>query len=150
MNKDYPKISVVMPVYNTDEMPLRRSIESILNQTYGNFEFLIINDGSVNNVKDVVLSYDDERIIYIENESNKGIEYSLNRGFKLAKGEYIARMDSDDYSYPQRFEKQINLMDSDLSIDLSTGAMKVFDEYNNRTFVYGDADILNDYLYPAY
>ena len=67
MNKDYPKISVVMPVYNTDEMPLRRSIESILNQTYGNFEFLIINDGSVNNVKDVVLSYDDERIIYIEN-----------------------------------------------------------------------------------
>lgn len=147
MNKDYPKISVVMPVYNTDEMPLRRSIESILNQTYGNFEFLIINDGSVNNVKDVVLSYDDERIIYIENESNKGIEYSLNRGFKLAKGEYIARMDSDDYSYPQRFEKQINLMDSDLSIDLSTGAMKVFDEYNNRTFVYGDADISNDYLY---
>ena len=68
-----PKISVLMPVYNTQEDYLREAISSILNQTYSDFEFIIINDGSTNNAKEVILSYQDERIKYYENSKNLGV-----------------------------------------------------------------------------
>ena len=103
-------ISVLMPVYNTKEEFLRTAIESILNQTFSNFEFIIINDGSTNNAEDVILSYKDDRIIYLKQE-NQGIVAALNNGWDRAKGEYIARMDSDDISFPDRFEKQIEYLE---------------------------------------
>ena len=112
-----PKISVVMPVYNTKEEFLREAIESILNQTYSDFEFIIINDGSTNNAEDVILSYKDNRIVYIKQE-NQGIVGALNNGILAAKGEYIARMDSDDISLPYRFEKQVNFLDSNPQISI--------------------------------
>ena len=111
------KISVLMPVYNTKEEFLRTAIESILNQTYSNFEFIIINDGSTNNAEDVILSYKDERIVYLKQE-NKGIVSALNNGWDKASGEYIARMDSDDISLSERFEKQIEFLENNSEYSL--------------------------------
>ena len=111
------KVSVLMPVYNTEESYLKQAIESILNQTYTNFEFIIINDGSTNNSKEIIQSYDDRRIRYFEQE-NKGLIYTLNRGLSLCKGDYIARMDSDDISLPRRFEKQVKVLDNNRNIGI--------------------------------
>lgn len=110
-----PKISVVMPVYNTKEEWLREAIESILNQSYKDFEFIIIDDGSNKSIEPVVNSYNDDRIVFIR-QNNQGIARSLNSGFKIAKGEYIARMDSDDISMPERFEKQVTFLDNNPQI----------------------------------
>ncbi len=113
-----PKISVVMPVYNTKEEWLREAIESILNQTYSDFEFIIINDGSENGTEDVILSYKDKRIKYIKNEENLGIARSRNKANKLAQGEYIAIMDSDDIALPERFEKQVKFLDNNPEVSV--------------------------------
>lgn len=110
-----PKISVVMPVYNTKEEWLREAIESILNQSYKDFEFIIIDDGSDKPIESIVNSYNDTRIVLIRQE-NQGIAKSLNYGFKISKGEYIARMDSDDISMPERFEKQVTFLDNNPQI----------------------------------
>lgn len=106
-----------MPVYNTDEEYLRAAIESILNQTFEDFELLILNDGSTNNAEEVILSYKDERIKYYKSE-NCGIANTLNKGMLLASGEYIARMDSDDISLPQRFEKQLKYFEKNNDISI--------------------------------
>lgn len=105
-----PLISVVMSVYNGEKY-LAEAIESILNQTYKNFEFIIVNDGSKDNSIEIIKSYmnQDNRIVLIDRE-NKGLPYSLNEGISIAKGEYIARMDADDISLPMRFKKQIDYM----------------------------------------
>lgn len=107
---DAPVISVVMSVYNGQKY-LRESIDSILNQTYKNFEFIIINDGSKDDSLDMLLEYQtkDNRISIV-NQNNIGLTRSLNRGVKLAVSEYIARQDADDISLPTRFEKQLNYM----------------------------------------
>lgn len=108
-----PKVSVLMPVYNTREEYLRPAIESILNQTFSNFEFIIINDGSTDNSPQVVQEYADKdsRIKFINNKKNSGLIAVLNQGLELCTGEYIARMDSDDISRPERFAKQVAYMD---------------------------------------
>lgn len=113
-----PKISVLMPVYNTEEEYLREAIESILSQDFEDFEFLIINDGSQNNAEKVILSYEDERIKYHKNEKNLGLIDTLNKGLELATGEYIARMDSDDVSLPERFKKQVAFLDENSDVDV--------------------------------
>lgn len=100
-----PLVSIVMPVYNGSKF-LRESIDSILSQTLTDFEFLIINDGSVDDSELIILSYHDPRIKYVKNECNLGIVESLNKGVELSKGKYIARMDADDISLPTRIEKQ--------------------------------------------
>lgn len=111
-----PLISVVMSVYNTDEVYLRDAIESILNQTYRNFEFLIINDGCNEQTYQVLKEYDDSRISIINNQENIGLTKSLNKGIKLSKGKYIARMDADDVSLPKRFEYQVKYMEANQDI----------------------------------
>ncbi len=103
-------ISVIMPVHNTPADMLNQAIQSILKQTYENFEFLIIDDCSNEETKKVIHGYSDNRIRIIENNDNLGITKSLNIGLDEAQGEFIARMDSDDISLPQRFEKQIIFM----------------------------------------
>lgn len=148
----YPKYSVLMSVYYKEKPEwLDYSIDSMLKQTIFPDEFVLVEDGPLTPELDSVVEKYVKKYPKLFNivkiKKNGGLGPALKKGVEACSNEYIARMDSDDYSYPQRFEKQINLMDSDLSIDLSTGAMKVFDEYNNRTFVYGDADILNGYLY---
>ena len=110
-------ISVVMPVYNCQDY-LNESIESILNQTYRNFEFIIINDGSTDNSLKIINSYAklDKRVVLISRE-NKGLVQSLNEGFKLAQGKYITRMDADDISHLKRLELQNKFMEENLDID---------------------------------
>ncbi len=100
-------VSVIMSNYNTPEVYLREAIESILNQTYSDFEFIIVDDCSTDNSLDILASYDDPRIVLLKNEENLGITKSLNRALKIAKGEYVARMDGDDIALPERFEKQV-------------------------------------------
>lgn len=107
MNLESGLISVIMSNYNTPEEYLRESIESILNQTYSNFEFIIVDDCSTDNSLNVIKSYKDNRIIVIENTKNLGLTKSLNKALKQAKGEFVARMDADDISLPTRFEKQV-------------------------------------------
>ena len=110
-----PKVSVLLPVYNTKEEYLRASIESILNQTYTDFELLILNDASTDkNVEKVVQFYSDKRIIYYKNDSNLGISGSRNKLIKMAKGQYLAVMDHDDISLPQRLSKQVEFLDNHL------------------------------------
>lgn len=121
-----PKLSVIMPVYNTKEEYLRESIESILNQTFADFNFIIVNDASTNNAQDVILSYKDERIVYIKNEKNLGISSTLNKGIEAANSEYIIRMDSDDISLPERFEKQVEFMDKNPHVDISGTNIQMF------------------------
>lgn len=109
--KNSPLISVVMSVCN-DEKYLSEAIESILNQTYTNFEFIIINDGSTDSSFDIIQEYmqKDERIVLISRE-NKGLPYSLNEGIEKAKGKYIARMDSDDISKSERIQMQLEFLE---------------------------------------
>ncbi len=112
-----PMISVIMPVYNGEKY-LKEAIDSILNQTYGDFELIILNDGSTDYTEEIILSYDDPRIAYVENDKNLQIVQALNKGIELAKGKYIARMDADDISLPERFGKQINFMENNTDIDV--------------------------------
>lgn len=101
-----PKISVIMPAYNAEKY-IAEAIDSILGQTFGDFEFIILNDCSKDRTEEIILSYDDPRIVYVKNEENMGVARTLNKGLELAKGEYIARMDADDISLPERFAKQV-------------------------------------------
>ena len=87
-----PKVSVLISVYN-GEYYLKEAVDSILNQTFRDFEFIIIDDGSTDNTNHIIKSYSDFRIRLIENEKNIGLTKSLNRGIDLCRGEYIARMD---------------------------------------------------------
>ena len=112
------KVSVLMPVYNTNEVFLREAIDSVLNQTFSNFKLIIVNDGSTNNVEDVILSYDDNRIIYHKNPKNLGLPKTRNKLFRLAEGDYCAILDSDDIALPQRLEKQISFMDKHYDVGI--------------------------------
>lgn len=113
-----PVVSVLMPVYNAETDIFKIAIESILNQTFTNFEFIIINDGSTNNTEEIILSYKDERIKYIKNEENLKIIKTLNKGLELARGKYIARLDADDYCDITRLEKQVKYLEENPEIGL--------------------------------
>ena len=108
-----PRVSVLMPAYNSEKY-IATAIESILNQTFSDFEFIIINDGSTDNTAKIVRQYArrDPRIKFIDNKKNRGLIAVLNMGLDLCTGEYIARMDSDDVSRPQRFKLQVEYMDA--------------------------------------
>jgi glycosyltransferase involved in cell wall biosynthesis len=95
-----------MAVYN-GEPYLHEALESILQQSFGDFEFLIINDGSTDRTREIVLSYSDPRICLLDNPGNLGLTRSLNRGLALARGEFVARQDADDISEPQRLARQV-------------------------------------------
>src|SRR3989338_4267706 len=126
-----PKISVIMSVYNgmplgpqsaswrtrtASSAYLKDAVESILNQTYENFEFIIVDDASVDNSWDYLKNLNDHRIKLIKNKKNLGLAASLNKALKVAKGNYIARMDADDISLPTRFEEQVNYLQKNPSI----------------------------------
>lgn len=112
MDSRNPKVSVLMPVYNTKEEHLREAIDSILHQTFTDFEFLILNDASTDrNVERIIKSYDDDRIIYAVNDRNLGISDTRNRLIKMAKGEYLAVVDHNDISMPERFAEQVSWLD---------------------------------------
>lgn len=128
--KKIPKISVIMSTYNTDKEFLKSSIESILNQTYSNFEFIIVCDGSVNDFN-IINEYDDERIVIIKHDKSVGLTKSLNEAIKISKGEYIARMDSDDISLKNRFMVQLNFLEKNKNINICSTFCKYIGDKNN-------------------
>ena len=107
-----------MPVYNASSF-LKESIDSILSQSFTDFEFLIINDGSTDPSANIIDSYTDYRIKHIKFPVNGGITKALNTGLDIAQGEYIARMDADDLALPQRLEKQVMFMDQNPDVGVS-------------------------------
>lgn len=134
-----PLISVIMSVYNS-EAHLRESVSSILGQGFDDFEFIIINDGSSDGTAGILEEFaeSDPRIILVHQE-NTGLTRALNKGLVMAKGKYIARQDADDVSYPERFEKQVGMLEKNPDIvligggsddvyeDGSTGCWRVYD-----------------------
>ncbi|MBI5569080.1 MAG: glycosyltransferase [Desulfomonile tiedjei] len=116
MQRSGPRVTVLMSVFN-DQGYLREAIESILNQTFRDFEFLIIDDGSTQPFDHILAACRDPRIVMIRHE-NMGLTRSLNRGLRSAAGTYIARMDADDVSLPTRLETQIGEFDRNPRLDL--------------------------------
>lgn len=126
----HTKISVIMGVYNC-ESTIKQSIECIINQTESNWELIICDDGSIDNTFDIVQKYSKvypNKIIALSNDCNKGLNYSLNRCLKIAKGSYIARMDGDDLCSPNRFEEELNILENNPDIAIVSTGMEYFDE----------------------
>lgn len=123
----YPAISVILPVFNAEEF-VAESMQSILNQTFEDFELLVINDGSTDRSKDIILSFQDKRIKYIDNRNNQGLIRTLNKGLYFAKGEFIARMDADDLCKANRFEKQVDFFRQDNEVDILGAYQYVINE----------------------
>lgn len=118
-------VSVVLPAYNA-ELYLKEAIDSVLLQTFTDFELIILNDGSSDRTEEIILSYSDQRIVYIKNEENLGLIGTLNKGIALAKGKYIARMDADDICDTCRFERQIEYLQEHPDIEcLGTFAVEI-------------------------
>ena len=108
-----PRVSVLVPIYNTNRTHLRQCIDSILNQTFGDFELIILNDSPENNELDnIITQYNDPRIRYAKNDYNMGISKSRNKLINLANGEYLAIHDHDDISHPTRFQHQVDFLDN--------------------------------------
>lgn len=127
-------ISVIMSTYNESEEELESSICSILKQTYSNIEFLIVNDNPENKqLRNVLLAVKDSRVRIIENPQNMGLVNSLNRAWKLAKGNIIARMDADDVSKPNRLEDQLRIMQEG-NYDLLGCNMEMVDDLGNEIY----------------
>lgn len=112
-----PRVSVVMAVFNGEQY-LSQAVESILNQTFVDFEFIVIDDGSTDNTSAILENFDDPRLVNLHNQQNEGLPASLNRGLSVAKGEYIARQDADDVSMPERFAQQVAYLDSHPKVGL--------------------------------
>ncbi len=129
-----PLVSVVMSVYNGERF-LREAIESILSQTFRDFEFIIVNDGSTDGTAGILNSYalSDSRVRVFEQE-NMGQCASDNRGCSLARGKYIARMDSDDVSMRDRLERQIAFLENHEKVGLLGGAVEIIDDRGRRAF----------------
>lgn len=136
------KVSIIMGVFNSQsEKKLRNSIESILNQTFKNFEFIICDDCSTKEFVKNVLDYyaqKDNRIVYIKNNENKGLAFSLDHCLKYAKGEYIARQDDDDISLPNRIEEEVKILDKNYNISIVGCNMWLYDDNG----IYGKTNLI--------
>lgn len=127
-------ISVIMGIYNC-ESTLTIAIESIINQTYSDWELIMCDDGSTDNTYQIAKNYSEqyENIVLIRNNENSGLAFSLNHCLKYAKGKYVARMDADDVSLPERFEKQVSFLNKNNEFDLVGSWIQLFDGLNDLT-----------------
>ena len=125
-----PELSVILTVLN-GESYISAAIESILNQTFRDFELIVINDGSTDTTSVIIESYSDPRIIYLQNEKNSGIAKSLNTGLSIAQGKYIAIMDADDISMPERFSKQFQFLENNPEIGICGSWINIIDKKGN-------------------
>lgn len=151
MGKNLTKklISVVLPAYNC-EKTIDAAVNSILNQTYENFELIIIDDGSTDNTYELLQKYTDNRIRLFRNQCNEGIIYTLNKGLSLANGEYIARMDADDISFPNRLSCQLKYINRHRLDAVGSGRI-IFGEgiKNHKQFFPHTCKKVKAYLYLA-
>jgi glycosyltransferase involved in cell wall biosynthesis len=150
-----PKISVILPVFNGGKF-IAEAVQSILDQTFKDFELIIINDASTDNTLDIVSSFNDSRINIINNAENLRVVKSLNKGLKIATGEFIARMDGDDIAHPLRFEKQLAYMAQHSDVDVCATQVKVFGsqnyvtrQYEQHEFVKASLLFLNNIIHPS-
>lgn len=133
-----------MPVYN-GAVFLASAIDSILNQSFSEFELIIINDGSTDESEKIILSYSDHRIVYIRNEKNLGLVNSLNKCIKICKGEFIARMDADDISLPDRLQTQVNFLRSNQHFAMVASVVQPVDAKNNYLGLWStDSSTINE------
>lgn len=141
MDKTKAKVSVIMSVYEVSPY-LKISVESILNQTFKDFEFIVVDDGSTDYTLNILRSYQekDDRIKVIVNEKNMGLTKSLNKAIKIAKGAYIARIDADDASLPGRLEKQVDFLDDNVEVGMAGTAYHEIDS---------DGRIIGGKVFPA-
>jgi len=135
-----PEISVLMPAYNAQAY-IRQSVQSVLGQTFEDFELLVVNDGSTDMTRDILAAFDDPRLRIIDNPRNLGIVGTLNHGLTMARGQYIARIDADDICLPHRFARQKAFLDVNPQTVIVTTEMAVLED-GNVTFTRegGDTD----------
>lgn len=129
MSKIKPKVSIIMGIYNCEDY-LRDSIESIINQTYNNWELIMCDDGSIDHTLEIAKEYKDkypDKIVVVKNDKNKGLNYTLNRCITLATGDYIGRQDGDDISLPNRLEVEMNFLLKNPEYSLVSSNMLFFD-----------------------
>lgn len=148
-----PKISAVMPLYNTPNEYLEKTVESILNQTFGDFEFLVIDDASTVEYKEFFEKFNDKRIKYFKLEKNAGPGHARNEGIKKAVGEYVVLVDSDDISLPERFRLQSEFLDKNPGTSIlgtsfkfsnrKHAAITIFDEKEIRNFILFNSPLCN-------
>lgn len=127
---NFPMISVIMGIFNC-ESTVKEAINSILNQTYQNFELILCDDGSSDNTYKIACQFATDypnKVILIKNDKNMGLNYTLNRCLKHARGKYIARMDGDDLSLPERFEKEVKYLEANPQISILGASLRVFDD----------------------
>lgn len=134
-----PLITILLPAYNAEKF-IRGAVESILAQSYGNFELLIINDGSTDNTVSIVESIKDPRIRLVHNERNMGLIATLNRGLDRIETPYMARMDADDLSHPRRLQKQLDFMEKNPDIGISSCWFETIGGNEKQVSRYGEED----------
>lgn len=126
MYSKFPKVSVLMCTYNPDCLFLKEAIMSVLNQTYKNFELMIVNDGSTFDIASVIYQFNDSRIKFINNYENKGLTACLNQGLSRCTGDFIARMDDDDICFENRLERQLEFFNKNPKANIVGSDVEVF------------------------
>ncbi len=133
-------VSVIMSEYNTDEKLLKEAIKSILEQTYKNLEIIIIDDNGKNDVQKVAEEFNDNRIRVLKNDKNQGLVFSLNRAINESRGKYLIRMDTDDYSYRDRIEKQVKFMEEHSEYAVAGGRA----DYYNGSEIFAESKFFGE------
>jgi glycosyltransferase involved in cell wall biosynthesis len=150
ISKDPPLVSILLPCYNVERY-VDNCINSIIAQTYTNFELIIIDDGSIDKTNSVIKRYSDPRIILIRNDQNEGIVAVLNKGIKIAKGQYVARIDADDIMRIDRLEKQVSFLEREKDISIVGSWTKIIDTHGRlidlMQYPLDDATIKNTMLF---
>lgn len=127
-----PEVSIILPVHNSGRY-IRKTIDSLLAQSFRNFELIVINDGSTDDSETIIQSYTDPRIVYYTNEGNKGLIFTLNRGIFMARGKYIARMDADDICLPERLALQKEWLDEHTDAAIVACTVQFINEQDQPT-----------------
>ncbi|MCC6818448.1 MAG: glycosyltransferase family 2 protein [Bacteroidia bacterium] len=135
-----PKVSILLPVFNA-EAYLKEALDSLLSQTYADYELLIINDGSSDSSDNIIKSVIDQRIIYKKFDSNQGLIHVLNYGLSIAKGDYILRMDADDIAAPNRIEKQLFFMEQNPNVGVCGTQLNLIGANDNVDRPCNDEDL---------
>ena len=135
MTENEPLISVIMPVYNGEKF-IRETIDSVLNQTYRNFEFIIVNDGSIDSTRLIINSYDDKRVVVLDLPTNRGVSNARNIGMDSSKGEFIAFCDADDLYDPGRLQTQLDFLTRHPAVDVCGSYFTVFENGQEKLIMH--------------
>ena len=130
-----PAVSVILPAYNCEKF-IGKAIQSVLEQTFIDFELIVINDGSIDNTESVIHEFDDQRIFYLKNSNNQGLVYTLNKAITHANGKYIARMDADDICLRERLTRQKTFLDQNEDIAVVASTIEFINEQEEKTGIW--------------